>query len=145
LPKIRHMALQWIRFKNGKEKEVNEKLAFDPNLQKIQGFVVIDAPSGNIVSTPVSGSQKKIVPNADAGLKPVDYEKAFIKQNMDGQSFSEIAKPNGLHWKQVEKIVGKAKESIAEAIEGGKAAEAIAQEYSLTVEQVAEIVNQKAQ
>lgn len=145
MPKIRHMALQWIRFKNGKEKEVNEKLAFDPALQKAQGFVVIDAPSGNVVSTPQAGNQKKIAPNADAGLKAVDYEKTFIKLNMDGQSFAEIAKPNGLHWKQVEKIVGKAKESIAEAIEGGKAAEAIAQEYSLTVEQVAEIVNQKAQ
>lgn len=139
------MSLQWIRFKNGKEKQVNEKLAFDPNLQKIQQFVVIDSPSGNVVSAPQPIGQKKIVTPATNEVKAVDYEKAFIKLNADGQSFAEIGKPNGLHWKQVEKIVGKAKESIVGAIEGGKAAEEIAQEYNLTIEQVAEIVNQKAQ
>lgn len=139
------MGLQWIRFKNGKEKEVNEKLAFDPNLQKVQQFVVIDAPSGNIVSAPILNTEKKSVQPVVNEIKAVDYKKEFLKANLDGKAYAEIAKPNGLHWKQVEKIVGEAKADINNAIEGGKAADVVATEYNLTIEQVSEIVNKQAQ
>jgi hypothetical protein len=139
------MGLQWIRFKNGKEKEVNEKLAFDPNLQKVQQFVVIDAPSGNAVSAPILNAEKKSVPPVTSEPKAVDYKKEFLKANLEGKAFAEIAKPSGLHWKQVEKIIGEAKADVNNAIEGGKAADVVATEYNLTIEQVAEIVNKKAQ
>lgn len=140
------MGLQWIRFKNGKEKEVNEKLAFDPNLQKVQQFVVIDAPSGNVISAPILNTkEKKSVETVSNEPKAVDYKKEFLKANLDGKAYAEIAKPNGLHWKQVEKIVGEAKADINNAIEGGKAADVVATEYNLTIEQVSEILNKQAQ
>lgn len=136
------MSLQWIRFnKTGKEKEVNAELANRTDLQKQQGFILIDGPGGNSVSgnyAPLS-EEKKSATNVTAEMQAANYPKQFLKQFAEGKAYAEIAQGNGLHWKQAKKIV----DAEIEKIKAGElTATGIAQEYGITEEQATSLLNQ---
>lgn len=136
------MSLQWIRFnKTGKEKEVNAELANRTDLQKQQGFILIDGPGGNPVSADYvpAPNEKKSAKAATGEMQATDYSKSFLKQFAEGKAYPEIAHGNGLHWKQAKKIV----DAEVEKIKAGElTALGIAQEYGITEEQATSLLNQ---
>lgn len=103
------MALQKVKFSNGRIREIQDHLAFDQVLQKQQKFVPCDEKG-----IPLSNdllNEKKSITGAEAAQKPpvaaVDsgQEKQIMEAYMAGSSLVEIAKQHGLHWKKVEAVV----------------------------------------
>lgn len=120
--------LHWIRFANGKEKQVPQHLALDASTQKSQNFVPIDGPKGNTLTAqaaPVVTEKKSVAEDelknaeeatANAEIKPApeagtittdteSVEAKMIRLHTAGKSYAEIAKEFGVHWKKVEKVV----------------------------------------
>ncbi len=105
--------LQWIRFANGKEKQVPKHIALDPTVQKAQKFEAIDKPGGNVVASSVlpETSKKKDVAVAAAVKpdeiteKPALTDKDLFEQHKGGKPLKEIASGLGIHWKSVEKRI----------------------------------------
>lgn len=138
------MSTQWIRFtKRGIEKEVNAELANRTDLQKQQGFILIDGPGGNALpSNYVAPVEKKSAEQASASnaeMQAANYPKQFLKLFAEGKAYPEIAQGSGLHWKQAKKIV----DAEIEKIKAGElTATGIAQEYGITEEQATLLLNQ---
>lgn len=111
--------LHWIRFSNGKEKQIPQHLALDLSLQKQQGFEAIDGPGGKTVegvaeqvsqkksAVAVEGNNK--APKADEEIKEVGPAEQWYNEHKSGKTFPEIAKSNGVHYKTVESAVNKYK------------------------------------
>lgn len=105
--------LQWIRFANGKEKQVPKHIALDTTTQKSQKFEAIDKPAGNVVASSVlpETSKKKDVAVAAAVKpdeiteKPALTDKDLFEQHEGGKPLKEIAASLGIHWKSVEKRI----------------------------------------
>jgi len=105
--------LQWIRFANGKEKQVPKHIALDPTTQKAQKFEAIDKPGGNVVASSVlpETSKKKDVAVAAAAKSdeiidaPALTDKELFEQHKGGKPLKEIAASLGIHWKSVEKRI----------------------------------------
>jgi len=105
-------SLQWIRFKNGKEKQVPKHIALDASVQKSQNFAPIDAPGGNVVEgiiLPEASKKKDVVAVAanpdDIVEKPALTDKDLYEQFKGGKSFKDIARELGIHWKAAEKQI----------------------------------------
>lgn len=147
--------LQWIRFRSGREKQVNSALAFDQSLQKQQGFVPIDGPGGNSLTPEQSGTIAEKKSAAHAGSKPTgdtdNLKSAFpkdiqyLQKSLSGIDDKDIARAEGDHWKRVGKLISEVKDKIIAAAEGGKPLEELSAAYGITTEQVEGIVNTKAQ
>ena len=105
--------LQWIRFANGKEKQVPKHIALDPITQKSQKFEAIDKAGGNVVARSVlpETSKKKdvavaaVVKPDEITEKPALTDKDLFEQHKGGKPLKEIAASLGIHWKSVEKRI----------------------------------------
>lgn len=116
--------LQWIRFSNGKEKQVPKHIALDPSVQKAQNFEPITKKGGTVlpVTTAAPPPQKKnvaavspdkqeVTASADAITPSSNSAKELYKQNKAGKSFVEIAKSLGIHWRAVEQQINDYKQA----------------------------------
>ncbi len=102
--------MQKIRLNNGRIREVQDHLAFDPVLQKQQGFIPCDE-NGEPLSSTENTQKKSTIASANVAEAEVlteETENQIIEAHLNGLSYVEIAKQHGLHWKKVEAVIERA-------------------------------------